>query len=25
VSFVGVDGHSGYGAHIRFLDAYAIP
>jgi energy-coupling factor transporter ATP-binding protein EcfA2 len=25
VSFVGVDGHNGYGAYIRFLDAYGIP
>jgi energy-coupling factor transporter ATP-binding protein EcfA2 len=25
VTFVGVDGHSGYGPSIRFLDAYGIP
>lgn len=25
VSFVGVDGHNGYGAYIKFLDAYGIP
>ena len=25
VSFVGVDGHNGYRAYIRFLDAYGIP
>jgi hypothetical protein len=25
VSFIAVDGHNGYGAYIRFLDAYGIP
>jgi hypothetical protein len=25
VSFVGVDGHNGYRAYIKFLDAYGIP
>lgn len=25
VSFIGVDGHNGYRAYIKFLDAYGIP